>query len=169
MGRVVSASLRDEAEAAYDSGDFAQAYALFLPLAEQGDYGARLSVASMLYDGRGVPQDHAESARWFRLILEVGDCGYSRGLLGNIEETEKSRRRAYDGDADGQHRLGMAYRAGWGVPADLVQAHMWASMAAEQGHERALSLREIFGRQMKPEQLAESGRLLKQWRRRKSG
>ena len=128
-----------------------------------------LSVAMMLYDGHGVTQDHAEAARWFRLILEAGDCVISRAMLGNIEETEKARRRAYDGNAESQYRLGTSYRAGWGVPMDLVQAHLWTTLAAAQGHERARSLREIFARSMTSEELTESERLVKQWRQRKLG
>jgi TPR repeat protein len=166
---VGGASLSDEGNAAYDRGDFDEALRLLRPLADQGDYPAQLTLAMMYYDGEGVPQDHAEAARWLRLAADSNpDDGFVRGMLGNIEETEKHRRRAYDGDPEGQYRLGTSYRAGWGVPADLVQAHMWMTLAAERGYERAVSLRDIFARQLTPEQLAESERLVQQWRRRPS-
>jgi TPR repeat protein len=161
-------SLLTEGKAAFDRGDFSEALDLWLPLAERGDARAQVSVAMLYNDGKGVRQDHAEAARWFRLAAETDTTGFAAAMLADIEDTEGQRRRAYEGDAHGQYRLGMACRAGWGVPQDLVQAHLWMTLAAEQGHEEAQSLREIFARPMTPEQLGESERLARQWRKRRS-
>jgi hypothetical protein len=54
----------DEGVAAYDSGDFAGAYAIWLPLAKAGDLGAMRNVGHMLRLGVGVEQD-IERALWF--------------------------------------------------------------------------------------------------------
>jgi len=43
---------------------------------------------------------------------------------------------------------------------------MWMTVAAEQGHERARTLRDIFAKKMSAEQIAESDELAQQWRRR---
>jgi uncharacterized protein len=47
------------------------------------------------------------------------------------------RARAEGGDAAAQHKLGVAYNAGEGVPRDLAQAVAWYRKAAEQGHPTA--------------------------------
>jgi uncharacterized protein len=35
---------------------------------------AQFALASMYYDGKGVPQDYAEAARWYRKAAEQGDA-----------------------------------------------------------------------------------------------
>jgi uncharacterized protein len=54
----------NEGIAAYDSGDFATAYSIWLPLAKAGDLGAMRNVGHMLRRGVGVKQD-LERALWF--------------------------------------------------------------------------------------------------------
>jgi hypothetical protein len=56
----------------------------------------------MYYNGKGVPQDYAEAARWYR-------------------------KAADQGNADAQNNLGVMYGNGQGVPQDYVRAHMWFS------------------------------------------
>ena len=126
-------SLRDEGKLAYDRGDFAEALDIWRALAERGDARAQVSLAMLYNDGKGVRQDHAEAARWFRLAAEADALEFAgafvSAMLADIEDTERQKRRAYEGDAHGQYRLGMACRAGWGVPQDLVQAHLWMTLA----------------------------------------
>ena len=57
----------------------------------------------------GVPQDHAEAARWFRLAADQGD-------------------------ANGQGNLGSMCADGTGVPQDHAEAVRWYRLAADQGH-----------------------------------
>ena len=46
---------------------------LFRQSAEQGDTAAQFNLG-LIYDlGRGVPQDKAEAARWYRMVAEQGD------------------------------------------------------------------------------------------------
>ena len=53
-------------------------------------------------------------------------------------ETRKAQRMAAEqGEADAQHRLGLAYQNGDGVPRDDVEAVSWYRLAAVQGHRRA--------------------------------
>ena len=55
------------------------------------------------------------------------------------------QRRAEQGDADAQYRLGLSYNLGLGVPADASEAVAWYRRAAEQGHAGAqLALGNMF-------------------------
>lgn len=53
-----------EAIAAARAGDTGTAAALFLPLARDGDPQAQFNLALLYYDGRGLPQNHAEALYW---------------------------------------------------------------------------------------------------------
>lgn len=59
-------------------------------------------------EGKGVPQDKAEAAYWFRKAAEQGE-------------------------ADAQYRLGIMYADGDGLPQDTAQALEWLRKAGEQG------------------------------------
>ncbi|WP_159082500.1 tetratricopeptide repeat protein [Paragemmobacter aquarius] len=50
--------------AAARAGDTATAAALFLPLARGGDAQAQFNLALLFFDGRGLPQNHAEALYW---------------------------------------------------------------------------------------------------------
>ena len=50
--------------AAARAGDTGTAAALFLPLARNGDPQAQFNLALLFYDGRGLPQNHAEALYW---------------------------------------------------------------------------------------------------------
>ena len=94
---------------AYHQGEYATAYRLLRPLAEQGDALAQLDVSILFYGGLGVPQDYAEAVKW---------C----------------RKAADQGQPNAQAALGSSYEEGKGVPRDYVLAHMWFNLAAS--HER---------------------------------
>jgi uncharacterized protein len=64
----------------------------------------------MYFEGRGELQDLAEGLKWYR-------------------------EAARQGDAEGQIRLGSAYRLGTGVPQDYAEAARWFALAAAQGDE----------------------------------
>ena len=58
---VAAGQTFDEAEAAYDRGDYATAMREFLVHAEQGDASAQYSLGCMYATGRGVLKDEAEA------------------------------------------------------------------------------------------------------------
>src|SRR6476660_327726 len=70
---AMAEQLRDW-EAAYRRNDFTTAYRLLCPLADGGDVNAQYSRGVMLRDGRGVPQDAAEAAVWFRKAAGQDDA-----------------------------------------------------------------------------------------------
>jgi TPR repeat protein len=61
--------------------------------------------------------------------------------------------------------LGAMYAEGRGVPQDYVRAHMWFSLAAAQGEQRAAkTLTEMAERRMTPAQIAEAQKLARDWK-----
>ena len=61
-----------DAEAAYARGDYATAFKIWLPLAEQGSAQAQLNVARMYERGEWVAQDKRAAAEWYGKAAEQG-------------------------------------------------------------------------------------------------
>ena len=95
----------EEAEFAYDRGDYTLAARLFRPLAEQGIASAQFNLCVMYANGQGLPQDYQAALKWYR-------------------------RAAEQGDASAQNNLGLMYEKGRGVRRDFIRAHMWSNVAA---------------------------------------
>lgn len=76
--------------------------------ANLGDPKAQLYLGSMYGNGKGVPLDHAEAAKWYRKAAEQG---YAKA----------------------QWYLGRAYYNGAGLPRDYAEAEKWYRKAAGQG------------------------------------
>ncbi len=76
--------------------------------AEKGDANAQF-VLGLKYDtGKGVPQDSAEAAKWYRKAAEQGH-------------------------AEAQFNLGILYDEGRGVRQDYAEAVKWYRKAKDQG------------------------------------
>lgn len=101
---VVAAGSLEEAEFAYDRGEYTKAARLFSPLAEQGVAAAQFYLGLMHDRGRGVRQDYQTAVAWFR----------------------KAAAQGYPGP---QSHLGLIYERGRGVRKDLVRALMWYHVA----------------------------------------
>jgi hypothetical protein len=88
--------------------------------------------------GQGVPQDHAEAAKWFRRAADQGLAG-------------------------GQFNLGVLYGNGQGVPKDFVQAYLWFSLAAKQGFGNAARFLDVAKNDMSEAQKKEAAHLVDKW------
>ena len=138
-GAALAGPLEDGIKA-YHQGEYATAYRLLRPLADQGDALAQLNVSILFYGGLGVPQDYAEAVKW---------C----------------RKAADQGQPNAQAALGSMYERGEGVPQNYVQAHMWFNLAAS--HERmggAVEGRDKLASKMTPAQIAEAQKLAREWK-----
>lgn len=111
--------------------DYAKAFNVFKPAAEQGHARSQYKLGLMYANGYGVEQDHAEAFKWFRLA-------------------------AAQGERDAHFKLGVMYSNGQGVIQDNVRAHSWFNLAAEAGHEEAPKNLDIIAKRMTKEQLAEA-------------
>jgi TPR repeat protein len=134
----------EDASAAYEQGDYATAYRLIKPMAEQGYAKAQYNLGVMYHNGEGVPQDYNETVKWYRKAAEQGlaVAQYNLGVMYNKGEGVPQdhneamtwfRKAAGQGYARAQHNLGSMYHKGEGVPKDYNEAVNWYRLAAEQG------------------------------------
>jgi TPR repeat protein len=135
----------NKATAALDSGDYATALQLVIPLANQGDALAEGLLGALYNDGDGVPQDYAQAAKWFRRAADQGDAASQadlgllyhdgRGVPQDYREAMKWCRRAADQNyAEAEYTVGMMYDNGQGVTKDYAEAIKWFRRAGDQGY-----------------------------------
>ena len=74
------------------------------------------------------------------------------------------RLAAEQGIAGAQFNLAARYYTGKGIPQDYVLAYMWANLAASQGDEDAVKLRDKIATKMPPDLIAEAQRLAREWK-----
>lgn len=147
--RAEVAARFDEGVAAYDEGDYARAYDIWLPLAQQDDLAAMRNVALLLRKGLGVERN-PERALYF----------YERAAHGGLVSAQVNTAFMYlEGDGILQdyktasfwfhaaavagvpvarYNLGVMYEKGLGVERDPARALAWYALAAQVGHEQAL-------------------------------
>jgi len=116
-----------------------------LAKANAGDASAEFQVGFAYANGKGVPREFTEAARWYRKAAEQGNAD-AQSLLGvlyrnghgvpqNYSEAELwCRKAASQGNAFAQFTLGLDYSQGKGVPQDFTQAALWYRKAAMQGN-----------------------------------
>ncbi len=161
--------------AAYRQGDYASALTELLPLAEQGDPEAQYYVGAMYEAGLGIAQNYGEATEWYRKAAELGfaTAQYHLGVLYEIGEgvgrdyaraAEWYRLAADQGYIPAQSNLGKLYLRGWGnVEAKPAQAHMWFSLAEEQGFPGATRNRAMAASFLSRDALADAERLAREW------
>lgn len=144
-GSVIAEPLED-ARAAYQRGDYANAYRLFRSLAGQGNAAAQTNLGVMYGTGRGVPQSYADALKWFH-------------------------KGADQGDAAAQFNLGLMYRDSQGVQQNYVLAHMWFNIAASQfaaskkeDRDGAIKARDYLATKMTTAQIAKAQKLAHEWK-----
>ena len=100
--------------------------------------------------GKGVRQDHAQAARWYRTAADQGDAHAQHSLavcylIGEGVERDPARaarwfrRAAQQGHEGAQCELGLLYETGDGVPCDVRRALHWYRLAAVQGMPEAVA------------------------------
>ena len=109
---TVTAGPFEDANAAYEKGDYATALQLWRPLADQGDASAQIRMGASYADGSGVTQSYPEAMNWFRKAAEQGN-------------------------ARAQFNLGTLFYNGQGSPRNYPEALKWFKLAADQGNPTA--------------------------------
>ncbi len=116
--------------------------------AEQGDAHSQVDLGLLYENGKGVPQDYKEAAKWYLKAAEQGNAIAQTGLgfmyyqgKGVPQDYTKAvkwyLKSAELGNAFSQNSLGDAYRDGNGVNQDYKEAVEWYRKAAEQGNVQA--------------------------------
>jgi len=98
----------EDALAAWRRGDYATAYRLWGPVADQGDPDAQFYLGFINEYGQGVPRNDVEANRWYRKAADQ-DHALAQFTLGNL------------------------YANGEGSPRSDSEAARWYRLAADQG------------------------------------
>ena len=136
----------------------------------------------MYYHGRGVKQDDAEAAKWFRLAADQDEprAQFNLGVMhaegqgvpqDYVQAIKWYRLAAEQGEARAMFNLGVSYAEGQGTDQNYILAYMWFNLAAprflpsEADRRRvALHNRDLTASRMSREQIAEAQRLSREWR-----
>jgi uncharacterized protein len=162
------------------SQDYIKAAKWFRKAAERGDGEAQFELGWAYAEGQGVAQDYAEAIKWYRKSAQQGFPPAQRELGGlyangqgvpqdHAEAIKWYRKAAEQGDDQAQFELGWAYTDGNSVPQDFIQAYMWFDLAAAHENDSyaedyAGDFRDNLAEKMTPAQIAEAGRLAREWK-----
>ena len=138
-----------EGIAAYNNGDFATAYRLFLPLGNQGDIDAQINIGILYLQGWHVKKNYAQARVWFLKAAKQGNATAQQnmgflyfdglGVKQNLDKAAKWYRMAAEqGDMMSQYNLGVILRDGTGQKQDLTEVVKWFTLAAKQSHVGAI-------------------------------
>ena len=123
---------------AFNTGDYAVAYSIWLPLAERGDANAQSSLGYLFHEGKGVVQDSKAAAKWYYLA-------------------------ANQGEPTAQSFLCEMHLRGDGVPRDLSLSLMWCELSIEGGEKRGIATRERVLSKMTEAQRDAAWSLVARW------
>jgi len=112
LARSVSAGPFEQGLAASREGNFAEAYCLWRPLAEQGHAAAAYHLGWLYANGNGLKVDEETAVHWWTRAADAGHM-------------------------DAMFALGMAYTTGEGIEQDPARALHWYLAAADAGSEDA--------------------------------
>lgn len=152
----------DEANAAFEAGDYTRAQAELKPLLEQHDPRAQYAMGVLYENGFGVSKDLSQAAAWYLKAAEQGnsDAQYNLGAMNEhgvgmpVNYLEAARwylPAAEVGDIDALSNLGVLYQNGQGVRQDKVLAMALYNVSvayAGNGQTRAAQNRQALANQM---------------------
>ena len=174
VGTVSFAGPFEDGKALFDKGDEAAAFAVWKPLADDGDAAAQVWLGQMYDLGRGVPKNFAQATYWYRRAAEQGNVMAQHNLATMYEAGEGVtvsdyslsaaaswyRRAAEQGFKPSQANLGLLYANGRGVRRDFVEAYTWMLLAGPE----AEANRESLAKRMTPQQIATAERHAQEFR-----
>jgi TPR repeat protein len=108
--------------------------------ADRGDYRAQSRVAELFQEGRGIKQDYAAAAKYYRMAASQGHlvsmyslCRLYREGSGVKQDYSEAAKWCEIAAAhyfpDAQQMLGELYLSGQGVPQSNVEAYFWTRLA----------------------------------------
>lgn len=168
-----AAAQLEQARAAFDKEDYAAAYQLYKPSAEQGSAEAQYRLALMHKFGWGAERDHGIAARWFLAAAEQSHpeaqaelALYYKDGRGVARDQKLAAtwflKASQQGIGIAQLNLGRFYLSGTGVAKNPVEAYYWLTAAAHNGYIDGMALRAPAAEEMTPEQIKETNARAKQ-------
>ena len=149
----------DKGMAAYEAKNFKKARAVFSELANAGHPKAQYWLGAMNEFGLGGAVDRAAALKWYSSSAkeENSDAQYALGeklLTGNgidsnpAEAVSWWRKAASHGHLTALLQLAICYRDGTGVPADIVMAHVYASIRVREWGKMDLAERDKISKEL---------------------
>ena len=117
-------------------------------------------------DGQPVPVVFQTQITFRLSDAEQAKAGEGLELCGaraDLTSLEPVQALAEQGNPQAQQAIGCLAFQGEAVQKDLVQAHLWLSLAA-QGLPRAVAARDAVAKKMTPEEIAKAQALLREWK-----
>jgi len=138
--------------------DYSKAFSFLLRAAQKGVSSAesQLILAQGYFQGTEVPRNYHKAIELYKESAAEGnseaqnELGYlyylGKGVEQNAEEGAKYfRQAALNGLATAQYNYGLACYSGNGVPnQDYITGYAWINIAAAQGHQAAISVRDLL-------------------------
>jgi len=161
---------------AYEKGDYATALKEFLPLADAGQTSAEAAVGQMYFEGKGMAPDPKQAARYLEPAASKGNAR-AQYLLGKLylsgegvgapdpaKAAALTKAAADQLLVEAQVDTCAFYYQGVGVPKDLVQAYLYANLAAQQGSQDGTAILTMLSQDMKPEDIAKGDAAVRAWK-----
>lgn len=163
---LVAMAQLEPARAAFDKEDYAAAYKLYTPSANQGMAEAQHRVGLMHKFGWGTERDHAVAAKWFRAAAEQGHAESQselaiyykdgRGVERDLKlSAEWFLKASEQGVGIAQLNLGRYYLAGTGVEKNAGHAYYWLTLAGLNNYVDGFALRAPLAKELPAEQIKE--------------
>jgi hypothetical protein len=111
-------------------------------VARDGDISSQMDLGQLYYDGKRIPRDLKESAKWYRLAADQADH-FAQSIMG------------------------LMYEGGMGVPQDYVLAHMWSNLAASEGRKDKIKRVNELESKMTPQQIEKAKEMARNWKPKK--
>jgi len=132
----------------YGRNDFANALPLYREAAKAGHPRAMAVIGNLYREGKGVPQNAREAAKWYADAAALGNRAAQFSLGSMYEEGEGVSKdvakaaqlyeiSARQGMPEAQFALGISYEFGQGVARNRAAAIYWLDQVAAQGDGRA--------------------------------
>lgn len=126
---IVSGDEIDEGIEAFDSGHYATAYKILLPLAEHHGYTKAMNALGLMFEqGLGVAKQGGEAEKWYK-------------------------KAALEGSSEAMYNLGLLYSEGNLVPKDTVKGIAWMGAAFDHRLNEAAHVAKILSADMSDEEL----------------
>lgn len=138
----------ENGQAAYDAGDFSNAFKTWQKLAQQGDSLSQFNLAVMYSRGQGTEQNGSKAIEWYQESAEQGyapaqfnlGAAYLEGKYIAADEQLAARwwlTAAEQGFVQAQFNMASLYCRGIGVPRDMGKCKYWYGRAAANGDTHA--------------------------------
>ena len=148
----------------YKSGDYGDALAMWMPLAEMGNPSAQVFIGLMYNQGHAVKQNPIEAEKWYTLASNQGYVPaiwrlamlyyHGSGLTQDYEKAaDLYQLAAKQGDVYSQKVIGVMYSKGFGVPKDNILAYSWFHIANSNGFDLAKGYQISMAERMSPEEV----------------